>query len=259
MEQWLVIVNDASILYQLKLNLGLQAALKVKRTFTILQKTLQVLTSLLSGVVQLSFPLYNRNDLWNNSQSPPKLNAARNEWPAELWWERWSVSGLKATSCFAFMAANLSCLQRWLKQNRTLFACTVSGLCLQPGCQSILGHQLLMLLLACLSSSTKQMWGRPSCKYSGFCLDGELCNTHRHTHKTYFVASAKTGGRNNRRWARHIDLSNCTVSCASEFVEIIQSQACILVSRPQTRVLVTGTLTLWKLLCLNSLGSQDNS
>lgn len=89
-----------------------------------------------------------------------------------------------------------------LKKTGPFFTCTVSELCLQTRGRSILGRQLLVLLLACLSSSTKQMWGGPPSKYFGFSLDRELCNTHRHTHKPYFVVSAKTGGRNNRRWAR---------------------------------------------------------
>lgn len=57
----------------------------------------------------------------------------------------------------------------------------------------------------------------------------------------------------------HVDLSKCTASCASEFVEMTQSRVFILVRSPKTRVLVTGTLTLWKLLCLNSQWSRDNS
>lgn len=75
--------------------------------------------------------------------------------------------------------------------------------------------------------------------------------TPTHTHKAYFVASATGGG--------HADLSDCTAGRASEFVGKVWSAACILVSSPQTRVLKTGTLKLWKLPCLNSQWSWDNS
>lgn len=79
----------------------------------------------------------------------------------------------------------------------------------------------------------------------------QYTQTHTHTHKPYFVASATGGG--------HADLSDRMASCASEFIGKIWSRTCILVSSPQTRVLMTGTLSLWKLLCLNSQWSWDNS
>lgn len=75
--------------------------------------------------------------------------------------------------------------------------------------------------------------------------------TQTHTHKTYVVASATGGG--------HADLSNHTVSSASEFIGKIWSRACVLVSSPHSKVLMTSTLILWKQLCLSSQWSWDNS
>ena len=47
--------------------------------------------------------------------------------------------------------------------------------------------QLSVLLLAPLSSSTKQVWGGPPSKYFGLNPDHEFCSTHRHTNTNSVV------------------------------------------------------------------------
>lgn len=122
-----------------------------------------------------------------------------------------------------------------------------------PGVGPSQAPQLLVLILAGLSSSTKQAWGGMTSKYLGLNLDCELCNTHRHTqrHKTHVVPSATGVG--------HAGPSDRMVRCASEFVGKTWSRDGILVSSPQTGVLMAGTLSLWKLPCLSSQWSWDNS
>lgn len=138
------------------------------------------------------------------------------------------------------------------------FPCTVSGLCLQPGAWTILGRQLLVLLLACLSPAPPSKCGvgrHPNILDSVWIVNYAM-HTDTHTKPILLFlpkqVAETTGGR-------HVYLSKCTVSCASEFVEMIQSRAWILVSSPQNRMLVTGTPSLWKLPCLNSHWSWDNS
>lgn len=117
MEQWLVIVvNDASVLYQLKWNFGSQAALKGKWTLTVVrckslphwcQVWLRWAPTYKTAVACQMFP----SGQWNKMlQEINDLQSFFRRGGLEL------VNRLKAIPCFAFTKANLSCFQSWIEK-----------------------------------------------------------------------------------------------------------------------------------------------